>query len=138
MVKTPKTRHSKTQREPVTIELEPGEVSRISEPQEEPSEPRSETPTTQDSTMAEKTAAASDAASKPDLQPESEAFAGDAAVATAAQQTAEAEAERHEAGPSAEQPENRRGGFAPLVAGLVGGLIALAGAGGLQYAGVLS
>ena len=29
MVKTPKTRHSKTQREPVTIELEPDEVSRI-------------------------------------------------------------------------------------------------------------
>ena len=137
MVKTPKTRHSKTQREPVTIELEPGEVSRISEPQEESSEPQSETPTTQDSTMAEKTAAASDAASKPDLQPESEAAAGEAAAATAAPQTAEAAAERHEAGPSAGQPENRRGGFAPLVAGLVGGLIALAGAGGLQYAGVL-
>ena len=30
MVKTPRTRHSKPQREPVTIELEPGEVSRLS------------------------------------------------------------------------------------------------------------
>src|SRR5690606_41934811 len=29
MVKTPKTRHSRPRREPVTIELEPGEVSRI-------------------------------------------------------------------------------------------------------------
>ncbi|MBN9550639.1 MAG: COG4223 family protein [Alphaproteobacteria bacterium] len=31
MVKTPKTRHSKTRREPVTIELEPGAVSRITD-----------------------------------------------------------------------------------------------------------
>ncbi|MDX8478203.1 phage tail protein [Mesorhizobium sp. VK24D] len=31
MVKTPKTRHSKSRREPVTIELEPGAVSRISD-----------------------------------------------------------------------------------------------------------
>ena len=31
MVKTPNTRHSKSRREPVTIELEPGEVSRIAE-----------------------------------------------------------------------------------------------------------
>ncbi len=29
MVKTPKMRHSKSRREPVTIELEPGAVSRI-------------------------------------------------------------------------------------------------------------
>ena len=29
MVKTPKTRHSKPQREPVTIELEPDAVSRV-------------------------------------------------------------------------------------------------------------
>ena len=31
MVKTPRTRHSKAQREPVTIELEPGEVSRVAD-----------------------------------------------------------------------------------------------------------
>ena len=31
MVKTPKTRHSKSRREPVTIELEPGAVSRITD-----------------------------------------------------------------------------------------------------------
>ncbi|TIP32367.1 MAG: phage tail protein, partial [Mesorhizobium sp.] len=31
MVKTPKMRHSKTRREPVTIELEPGAVSRITD-----------------------------------------------------------------------------------------------------------
>ena len=29
MVKTPRTRHSKAEREPVTIELEPDEVSRL-------------------------------------------------------------------------------------------------------------
>ena len=32
MVKTPKTRHSKPQKEPVTIDLEPDAVSRVSEP----------------------------------------------------------------------------------------------------------
>ena len=31
MVKTPKTRHSKSHREPVTIELQPDEVSRVAE-----------------------------------------------------------------------------------------------------------
>ena len=33
MVKPPKIRHSKSRQQPVTIELEPGEVSRIEEPQ---------------------------------------------------------------------------------------------------------
>ena len=33
MVKPPKIRHSKSRKEPVTIDLEPGEVSRIEEPQ---------------------------------------------------------------------------------------------------------
>ena len=33
MVKPPKIRHSKSRKEPVTIELEPGEVARIEEPQ---------------------------------------------------------------------------------------------------------
>lgn len=36
MVKPPRVRHSKTEREAVTIDLEPGEVSRISEPTEPP------------------------------------------------------------------------------------------------------
>ncbi|TIW92222.1 MAG: phage tail protein, partial [Mesorhizobium sp.] len=31
MVKTPKMRHSKSRREPVTIELEPGAVSRVAD-----------------------------------------------------------------------------------------------------------
>ncbi|MEP9374676.1 phage tail protein [Mesorhizobium sp. KR1-2] len=137
MVKTPSTRHSKTHREPVTIELEPGAVSRISDPQDEPSKAQPETPTTQDSTMAEKTAEAPDAPSKPDLQTESAAPASERAAASAAPEAGEAARERRWAGPSVEQPETRRGGFPPLVAGLVGGLIAVAGAGALQYGGVL-
>lgn len=136
MVKTPSTRHSKTHREPVTIELEPGAVERISDPQDEPTKAQPEAPTTQDSTMAEKTAEASDAPSKPDLQTESEAPASEHAAASAAPEAGEATPERRGAGPSTDQPEARRGGF-PLVAGLVGGLIALAGAGALQYSGVL-
>jgi hypothetical protein len=137
MVKTPKARHSKTHREPVTIELEPGAVSRIADPQDEPSKAQPETPTTQDPTMAEKTAEAPGATGKPDLQTESEAPASEAAAATAAPQTGEAATGSHEAARAAELSEPRRGGFPPLVAGLVGGLIALAGAGALQYAGVL-
>ncbi|TIT17395.1 MAG: phage tail protein, partial [Mesorhizobium sp.] len=34
MVKTPKMRHSKSRREPVTIELEPGAVSRVADEQD--------------------------------------------------------------------------------------------------------
>ncbi|ODT08854.1 MAG: hypothetical protein ABS58_00745 [Mesorhizobium sp. SCN 65-20] len=142
MVKTPKTRHSKSHREPVTIELEPGAVSRVEE---------SETTAEGAAESVETVAAA----------------AGDEAVA-AAESAPQAEADRPAAKaddgyasydysfdddkPKASEPEReaaaareapmpvapaQRGGVSNVVAGLAGGLVALLAAGGLQFAGVL-
>ncbi len=140
MVKTPKTRHSKSHREPVTIELEPGAVSRVEE---------SETTAEGAAESVETVAAA----------------AGDEAVA-AAESVAQSEADRPAAKaddgyasydysfednqPKASEPEReaaadaptpnapaQRGGVSNVVAGLAGGLVALLAAGGLQFAGVL-
>lgn len=154
MVKTPKTRHSKQRRDPVTIDLGPGEVSRFEEPK----------PATDDvTTPADMASDHPDAASADDgLPPEPEVgkkleesaerdFLNDDLKARTQSEpryaagfgrspgvTADFESEPGQEDP---QPQAapvgpaRRGGA--LAAGLLGGLIALAGAGGLQFAGVL-
>jgi len=159
MVKTPSARHSKTHREPVTIELEPGAVSRISDPEKKPSEPAAakaspEASKPQEPEMAEKTAETPAASATSEEQPK---------AATPEQPktpTASDAAKKQENGPAGPSPEARkpqsaqpgpqaqkpasaaapqpsRGGFPPLAAGIVGGVIALAGAGALQFAGFL-
>jgi hypothetical protein len=183
MVKTPKMRHSKPSREPVTIELEPGAVSRV------PNEPEAaETPNRE--AAAEQAAHASQPADAPaqeamraseaDFEPWEHAEA--AKVAAEHESGASDRAEEEPAGkPASEttsrrafgygfdeapprpqaaergadaaaasgEPESRpissparaasekRGGLGLVAAGLVGGIIALAGAGALQYAGLL-
>lgn len=153
MVKTPSTRHSKTHREPVTIELEPGAVSRISDTETEPSasdtgmEPSgsaeaqaaSDTSRAQDAAMAEKTADAPAASAKPE-----QVEAGQAAPAfenlnsetPAGEEPAETKSPRDR---QTQKPAPRvpRSGFSPLAAGILGGVIALAGAGALQFSGLL-
>ncbi|WP_395449355.1 COG4223 family protein [Aminobacter sp. UC22_36] len=143
MVKTPKTRHSKTHREPVTIELEPGAVSRVTE-----AEATSEASAASDSATSEALAQASSAfgdetsssmkgsqashdysfdneqPARPD-QPEAEAYQAAARPSSAAY------------GGATMTVEPRRGSASTLAAGLVGGLIAALGFAGLQYSGVL-
>ena len=143
MVKTPKTRHSKTHREPVTIELEPGAVSRVTE-----AEATSEASAAADSATSEASAQASTAfgdetsssmkgsqashdysfddeqPARPE-QPESEAPQAAARPSSAAY------------GGATMTAEPRRGSASTLAAGLVGGLIAALGFAGLQYGGVL-
>jgi hypothetical protein len=194
MVKTPKTRHSKTRQEPVTIELGPGEVSRVDKQVAEGHRASPETPNPEDG--AERAAetpqpeAAGDAAAQETMRaPEAdfEPWEHDEAASAAAEHEsgeqsgaaedkklempasetthhraytygfdeppAERNPEQHgsgsnadtpaadamhpppsEAPPAAAQNHSRLGAVA---AGLLGGVIALAGAGALQYAGLL-
>lgn len=125
MVKTPKMRHSKSQSEPVTIELQPDEVSRVvAEPADapaaentdfEPHESKADAPSAAPPEQAEAPGYGFD-----DTPPKTEAVTDtgikDDFVAAA-------------------QP--RRNGMNTLAAGIVGGVIALIGAGALQYAGLL-
>lgn len=184
MVKTPKTRHSKSRREPVTIELEPREVSRVAT---DAAAARPATPGTSNrDTPREDLHASQPAADAPaqeamrapeaDFEPwehdeaaktaaEHESVAPAAAGEKTAEETIAAAASRRafdygfddappargrdddggaqapdDAAPSpapSARPEAKRGGLGAVAAGLIGGAIALAGAGGLQYAGLL-
>lgn len=173
MVKTPKMRHSKSRREPVTIELEPGAVSRISG--EDAARPGAG-PVQTDEAKAEEAAVASQPetpeepihAEQADIEPWEHA---DAAPAAHDGAKGEAEApypggsaapkgkvessdynfeDSPAAGATAAAPksngtrsENRaappsgRSGVRTMAAGVVGGVIALAGAGLLQAVGLL-
>ncbi|MDH6231488.1 hypothetical protein M2281_002060 [Mesorhizobium soli] len=159
MVKTPSTRHSKTHREPVTIELKPGEVSRISDPDKKPSESAEakaipETPKPQEPAMAEKTTETPAASTKPEEQPKvateqakstvksDTATKPESSVASTSReapkpQSSQAAPGRQPQPAPAPEPQRQRSGFSPLAAGIVGGVMALAGAGALQFSGLL-
>ncbi|AZO10693.1 MULTISPECIES: mitofilin family membrane protein [unclassified Mesorhizobium] len=178
MVKTPKVRHSKSRREPVTIELEPGAVSRISDEDAANSGPDL---ARTDEAKAEEAAAASQPeapeepmhAEQADIEPwehadaaragntEAEAKSKDEADAPypGGSDAAESEAKRSDydfedastaktssgtAAPRASEPRSDeriatppRRGVGTIAAGIVGGVIALAGAGLLQAVGLL-
>ncbi|CDX22895.1 putative phage tail protein [Mesorhizobium plurifarium] len=174
MVKTPKMRHSKTRREPVTIELEPGAVSRITDEDAAKAEAAQT-----DEAKAEEAAAASQPeapeepihAEQADIEPWEHS---DAAQAAADKPDAgkdepekpypggsDAPKSQHQgfdynfedasapgAGASAAKPSDtssedrmpqppRRAGVNAIAAGVIGGVIALAGAGLLQAVGLL-
>ncbi|WP_353644145.1 phage tail protein [Mesorhizobium sp. WSM2239] len=162
MVKTPKTRHSKPQRERVTIELEPDAVSRVEETDEDvdggqPPEPQPAA----EFVEAEKEGVSEPAAESAD-EPATAAEPAEAAGEREPAADSETEAPRPygygfeaEETPRRERPEEldagavaapeqpaivsapKRNGLAPVAAGLIGAVLALIGAGGLQYAGVL-
>lgn len=175
MVKTPKMRHSKSRREPVTIELEPGAVSRIvdedavkapaedvtaeeavtvSQPEvpEEPVhadqvdlEPWEHTDAVAASQQAEteapaeaKGATESDSSYPSDAPPSraktSDYSFEDASPKAGGTKDAPRKAETRDQ-PMAIQP--KRSGINGIAAGIIGGVIALVGAGGLQFAGLL-
>lgn len=156
MVKTPKTRHSKSHRDPVTIELEPGAVSRVegaAKSTTDAAEPVAAT------VGDEAVAASSDPASKDAAVPAG-GFQGydynfdnakpaakpEAAAPKATEKKVEATASSGATASSAASGAARsttataapaRQATSGLLPGLAGGLIALLVAGGLQYAGVL-
>ncbi|MFU0505086.1 COG4223 family protein [Pseudaminobacter sp. NGMCC 1.201702] len=143
MVKTPKMRHSKPHRDPVTIDLEPGAVSRVSG-----TEARTEADTEEQADFDR--TATSDAASPEDIatetstaktesgseQPEPSGY--DFSADSAANNSSGGEPQpvtRPEE--TARKADSRPSGLSMLAAGLAGGLVALAGAGALQFAGIL-
>ncbi|MBZ9679429.1 MULTISPECIES: COG4223 family protein [unclassified Mesorhizobium] len=177
MVKTPKMRHSKGRREPVTIDLDPGAASRIVD--EDAAKNTAQT----DEAKAEEAANASRPeppdepvhADQADLEPWEHGDAAAGQLGTDAPPQAEAKSTEPEMPyPGSDTPPNRakasdynfedataktaetktassktdarsepmatqpkRGGFNGIAAGIIGGVIALVGAGGLQFAGVL-
>ncbi|RVC46452.1 phage tail protein [Mesorhizobium sp. M4A.F.Ca.ET.090.04.2.1] len=170
MVKTPKMRHSKSRREPVTIELEPGAVSRIieedaaktveAEAEEAASASQPEAPAepvhadqvdhepwehSDAATRAgteDAAAKGSDEAERPypagsDLPPNqthaSDYSFEDASARAAAEDAPKATRAREDY----MAPQPKRGGLNGIAAGVIGGVIALAAAGGLQFAGLI-
>ena len=159
MVKTPKTRHSKSQREPVTIELEPDAVSRVEEAGDDidagkPAEPQPAAEFVEPEKEGVSEPAAEPAGTTgesveptgeptPTADPESDAPHRPYGYGFEAEEASRRErAEELDTGATAahEQPAivsaPKRNGLAPLAAGLIGAVLALIGAGGLQYAGV--
>jgi hypothetical protein len=174
MVKPPKIRHSKSRKEPVTIDLEPGEVSRIDEPQaaaETASAPADAAPTEAaaepavDTELPVSEAPADETGTAAEAEENNSFFMGSEAPPEPShgeqQPVAEEERVRHafgrdpdtpppfgtaraDARASAESPirpaatpERKGSGLSAIAAGIVGGVIALLGAGGLQFAGLL-
>ncbi|RJT39640.1 phage tail protein [Mesorhizobium waimense] len=175
MVKTPKMRHSKSRREPVTIELEPGAVSRVvdedaakaeideakaeeaaaSQPDvpEEPVhadqtdlEPWEHTDGAAQSGAEQKTEASLKGSEEPEAAYPGTMKASPEQPKASDYSFEDASAKRGSAEetPKASQPRNdytapppKRSGINAIAAGIIGGVIALAGAGGLQFAGLL-
>ncbi|TGQ43856.1 COG4223 family protein [Mesorhizobium sp. M00.F.Ca.ET.216.01.1.1] len=181
MVKTPKMRHSKSRREPVTIELEPGAVARVAE--EDAAKAQTDEAQTNDAktdeAKAEETApqpqapeepvhadqtdlepwehadaaaqaGTEDAGIKGSEEPESHYPAGSDAPPSRAKafdynfENASSKASGPEEAPKTAEmgdeymaTEPKRGGINSIAAGIIGGVIALVGAGGLQFAGLL-
>lgn len=149
MVKTPHTRHSKNRTEPLTIDLEADQVKR-----EVPGDRSGDARTSGDNPGARDTPRASaDTAGEETVAAKVETDASPEAAATAAPQKAgtprspEPKATGQppfgrdagkNAGASPSMPKEERPARAPvLAAGILGGVIALAAGGGLQWSGIL-
>lgn len=157
MVKTPKTRHSRSRREPVTIDLDPTDVSRVGgqgqpgngEQSEQVLDAQTETPAAESRNEESVSASESVRETKTPGDSASHGFDYDFGENHAEPQ---AEAMEQKTAPDAakatdngresddfvnNQPvEPKRGGIGALAAGVIGGVVALAGAGVLQAAGV--
>jgi hypothetical protein len=135
MVKTPRARHSTRKKEPMTIELGPDQVSRLTdspEPAEtaqaEAAASEGETPATARAESPEEVAAAAK-----DMGPD---IPTDRASASGSYYGTDSAASSTDAEPAPHPTSN--GGFGrPLAAGVAGGVVALLLAGGLQWAGLI-
>ncbi|MFI0842411.1 COG4223 family protein [Mesorhizobium sp. IMUNJ 23232] len=162
MVKTPRTRHSKTRREPLTIELDPADVSRVAEAASD-GQPSFETdaaePVAETDALKETTAGKGSDVGETDTSSVQAAFSTETGTAAQPEQEYQpAEAAQEPPGYGFDEPETkraaqaaseepakaavpppppRRDGFSRIAAGVIGGVVALAAAGGLQYAGLL-
>lgn len=137
MVKTPRTRHSGTAREPVTIDLQPGEVSRV---KAEAEKAKAEKP---EQKKPEPAAVAKEPAAQPRKEPDAAPSGGDPKQPEKPAGTASAGGPAFgRADPPGQPPKTpaapaQRSGGGALLGGVAGGAIALLVAGGLWSAGLL-
>ncbi|MGB3503007.1 MAG: phage tail protein [Mesorhizobium sp.] len=158
MVKAPNVRHSKTRRDPVTIELKAESADKSAET------PRAQAPAATMAQPPKAEASPRPSGATPNVSPapgpkidetvqSSPAFGRDAGKTSAAPGSRPADANPAAAKPADAKPSSadakpasparpspeppRRGGPSVIAAGLIGGVVALAGAGGLQWAGML-
>ena len=155
MVKTPKTRHSRSRREPVTIDLDPADVSRVggkdqADTDKQPEQvagAQSQAPETESPNAAPADASESSTATSEDKTSQSRGFDYDFGESDARPQPTAAEAAseatkatdqgKTDGGFVNDQPaEAKRAGVGTLAAGVIGGVVALAGMGILQAAGL--
>jgi hypothetical protein len=151
MAKPTQTRHSKTRKDPVTIELAPGAVSRVEEDKasesaveadaetrlasDEEAEPATKTASSAEPSEGQESGPPADQPRADDQDDEASRSTGSFAEFGRAE-TREEAATMPET-PAAAAPKARSSGLSGLAAGILGGIVALAGAGGIQYAGVL-
>ena len=146
MVKTPRTRHSKSEREPVTIELGPDDVSHLASEEGATAEQAPEAvkedigASEAAEPLAEPSAdiAASDTPPEAAREPDT-AFADEPKPAASEEFGRKAKEEpRLSAQPEPQvPPPSRPSRGSALIAGLAGGVVALVAGGLLQFAGIL-
>jgi hypothetical protein len=153
MVKTPRTRHSRPKRDPVTIELEPDAVSRISDSPSAEADAQENAAQTADMPK-EASISQSDSPNKPDeteqtsnwkpttssdydFSANSEKTVADDDDFVKSDEEARTEESASPYAPSGAEPVAERKSISPFVAALAGGVSALVLAGVLQFAGVL-
>nr|WP_295464924.1 mitofilin family membrane protein [Mesorhizobium sp.] len=138
MVNSPKIRHSKPRRDPVTIDLDAEPVKAEASAEAASAAKASSTPAD--------TGAPEKVAGKPPLDeiaPKASSDAGTKSTfgreqpAASTQPPAADKTPPKSPPPSPPRTESRRGGVSAIAAGLIGGVVALAGAGALQYGGLL-
>ena len=149
MVKTPKTRHSRSRHEPVTIDLDPADVSRVTaadggdkaKDRATISEPVGAE--SRESVQAGRSDSSAETSAPESAAQQHKSFDYDFAEQSARPQpepaaAAQVKEANSDGSRSNSQPaETKRGGIGLLAAGLIGGAIALVGAGGLQFARML-
>src|SRR5690554_394306 len=138
MVKTPRTRHSKATREPVTIDLSPDEVFRLEKEQkaEEAAAAPAEPVVTSDTPPAEPVIEDIAEPTVQSAEPEPESLSTESSGAPREEDVAEPAPSTFGRAPEP-VAEPRRSSGGQLLAGAAGGVIALAIAGGLHFAGLL-
>lgn len=140
MVKTPRTRHSDTGREPMTIELGPADVSRVAADDTSSADASEATPKDAGASETDAEFATASNVSEPETSPESPQAAPAPESAGTQPPRGGEEAAPHAAASRPEPysaPRARPSRGSALAAGIAGGIIALLAGGTLQYAGVL-
>ena len=137
MVNSPKIRHSKPNRDPVTIDLDAESVK-----PETGTTDSAKSDTTTAPAKSPETGPAATQADKPlldDVFPHATAKSGAKQPVDPEQPAAAPPVDKTPPKTPASPPraEPRRGGVSAIAAGLIGGVVALAGAGALQYGGLL-